>query len=225
MKKLWLIALVFSAILPMCAQTQGRIVFEEEWERKFRKWSMTEKYTWELIFNDTMAICRWVKPEIDEGVGAVRTYRWMQDLSDIYVSFPREKRVEDAQDFMRRTFVMQDAFPPFKWKMTGKQGLVESYPCMEAMYVDGQDTIYAWFSPRIPISIGPREFRGLPGMILFIEADGGSRKITIQSVDLEYLPTPEDFVYKLPKGQKMDYAKFLQLRREKADELKEMYGQ
>ena len=216
---------LFLFTLSVTAQQHGKITYTEEWKRDFRNWSYTETHTWELIFNDSIAICRWIKPKEEEkSAGAVQVYRWQMDINDLYVSYFAEKRIEDVQDFMRKTFIIKDNFPDIRWKMTGKQGLVESHPCMEAMYRDGDDTIYAWFSPRIPVSIGPREYRGLPGIILYMEADGGKRKITIEDVDLKYVPSEEELQYKLPKGQKSSYADFAKMRREKSEEMKEMYG-
>ncbi len=207
------------------AQTSGKVVFNEKWERSFRNWSYTEAHTWELYFNDTIAVCHWIKPEEKESAGAVKTFSWMQDLEDVYVSHIREKQVEDAVEFFRRTFLIDGDFPSFKWKMTGKQGLVEEFPSMEAMTVSGSDTIYAWFSPRIQVPVGPREFRGLPGLILFLETEGGNRSFTLESVDLNYTPTSEDLSFKRPnKGKEMTYDEFIKFRNEKAEEMREMYG-
>lgn len=209
----------------MQAQISGKVVYNETWERKFRNWSYTETHTWELYFNDTIAVCHWIKPEAEEQTGSVKVYSWMQDLEDVYVSHLPEKRVEDAVDFFRKMFLINGPFPGYRWKMTGKQGLVEEFPSMEAMTVSGIDTIYAWFSPRIQVPVGPREFRGLPGLILYLETDGGNRVFTIESVDLKYTPTASDLTYSRPnKGKDMTYEAFIKFRNEKAQEMKEMYG-
>lgn len=203
------------------AQVQGKITYEEVWERKFRNWSFTEEYTWELIFNDTIAVCRYVKKPEDP---MERRPRWMRDPTDIYVTYPATSEVHDVINFMQRNFILKGASANFRWKMTGKQGMVESYPGMEARAIEGNDTILAWFSPVIPLSIGPREFRGLPGAIIYLEQDGGKRKITIQNLDLDYTPLAEDFQVEYPKGEKSSYNDFIKLRIEKTAELREMYG-
>ncbi|MCH8547112.1 MAG: GLPGLI family protein, partial [Cryomorphaceae bacterium] len=195
------------------------------WERSFRNWSYKESHTWELVFNDTIAICRWIKPkEEDKSTGAVQVYKWQRDVEDIYVTHIAEKKVEDAVDFMRKMFQIDGDFPKYRWKMTGKQGLVEEFPCMEAMTTDGLDTIYAWFSPRMQLPIGPREFRGLPGAVLYLEADGGNRKISIESIDLSYQPTEADLAFSRPKGKSITYEEFIPFRREKMQEMRDMYG-
>lgn len=206
------------------AQINGKIVYNETWERSFRNWSYTETHTWALFFNDTIAVCKWVKPEVKEQSGAVQVYSWQQDLADVYVSHLPQKQVEDAVDFMRKTFLIDGAFPAYRWKMTGKQGLVEEFPSMEAVTVSGRDTIYAWFSPRLQLPVGPREFRGLPGIILYLEADGGNRSVTLSSVDLNYVPSEKDLTVTRPKGKEMTYESFILFRNEKTEEMKEMYG-
>lgn len=217
--------ILFFSLQLLSAQNSGKIVFSEEWERSFRNWSYQESHTWELVFNDTIAICRWIKPEEDDkSTGAVQVYRWQRDVEDIYVTHIPDRKVEDAVDFMRKMFQVDGDFPNYRWKMTGKQGLVEEFPSMEAMTVDGQDTIYAWFSPRLQLPIGPREFRGLPGAILYLEADGGKRKISIESVDLSYELTNSDFDFSRPKGKSTTYKEFIPFRREKMQEMIDMYG-
>lgn len=214
--------ILFIVFLPKAeAQVQGKITYQEVWERKFRNWSFTEEHTWELIFTDTIAICRFVKPPEDN---MEKRPRWMRNPTDMYISYPAVGEVHDAVSFMQRNFTIKGAAPTFKWKMTGKQGMVEAYPGMEARSIEGNDTILAWFSPVVPLSIGPREFRGLPGAIIYLEQDGGKRKITIQNLDLEYVPKPEDFEVELPKGEKSTYDAFIKLRIEKTAELREMYG-
>ncbi len=218
---LLLICLPFVFIPQANAQVQGKITYEEVWERKFRNWSYTQEYTWELIFNDTIAVCRFVKKPEDP---MENRPRWMRDPTDVYLTYPAVTEVHDAVNFMQRNFILKGAAPNFRWKMTGKQGMVESYPGMEARTIEGKDTILAWFSPVVPLSIGPREFRGLPGAIIYLEQDEGRRKITIQSLDLDYVPTEEDFKVDFPKGEKSTYEDFIKLRIEKTAELREMYG-
>ena len=216
---LFIILLGFN--LSSFGQTQGKITYKEVWERKFRNWSFTEDHTWEIIFNDTIAVCRWIKPKEDNNE---QRPRWMRDLTDVYVTYPQNNEVHDAVNFMQRNFILKGSPATMKWRMTGKQGMVESYPAMEARSIEGKDTILAWFTPVVPLSIGPREFRGLPGAIIYLEQDAGRRKITIENLDLQYVPKESDFKVDFPKGEKSSYEDFIKLRIEKTAELREMYG-
>lgn len=66
-------------------------------------------------------------------------------------------------------FIVSDTFSPFKWEITGDTKLVAGYNCYAAStYFRGRNYI-AYFTPEIPVSVGPYKFGGLPGLILEIK--------------------------------------------------------
>ena len=56
-----------------------------------------------------------------------------------------------------------------KWKIEKETKNLENYKLQRATTNFGGREWIAWFSSDIPISEGPYKFRGLPGLILFLE--------------------------------------------------------
>lgn len=61
------------------------------------------------------------------------------------------------------------------WNITSESKMVDEYLCYKANYVksyigrDGKEkniTIIAWFAPSLPYAYGPKDYNGLPGLIL-----------------------------------------------------------
>jgi GLPGLI family protein len=67
---------------------------------------------------------------------------------------------------------------PLEWEITNKTKKIGKYTCRQAKTTekiysrDGYflyNNIIAWFAPDIPISFGPKNYNGLPGLILQID--------------------------------------------------------
>ena len=61
------------------------------------------------------------------------------------------------------------------WNITSESKMIDEYLCYKANYVksyigrDGKEkniTIIAWFAPSLPYAFGPKDYNGLPGLIL-----------------------------------------------------------
>ncbi len=58
---------------------------------------------------------------------------------------------------------------PIIWEITQESKKIGSYTCFKAIKKDTLNSkrkTVAWFTPQIPVSFGPKEFNGLPGLIL-----------------------------------------------------------
>jgi GLPGLI family protein len=131
--------------------------------------------------------------------GANKTYT---DLKD--------KKVIDQRDFMNRLFLVEKELPEMAWKVTGNQKVILGYPCIEAVKQDtaGNRTI-AWFAPSIKINGGPAGFCNLPGMILGVDINGGSRTLTAKSIE----PAAPGLLILRPKeGKKVSEEEYNKIR-------------
>jgi len=59
----------------------------------------------------------------------------------------------------------------FKWKIGKEKMTVCGYPCRKATCVFRGRKWEAWFTNKIPVSLGPWKFCGLPGLILRVNDD------------------------------------------------------
>ncbi len=119
---------------------------------------------------------------------------------------------------MTSLFLIENKIESGNWKPGTEQRKIQGYICQEATMKRGEETITAWFTPNIPISIGPDNYGGLPGLILAIDING-ENVILATSVDLT---PPSDSKLSKPKdGKKIKQEAFDRIVVEKVEEFKE----
>ncbi|MDZ7846684.1 MAG: GLPGLI family protein [Owenweeksia sp.] len=136
-----------------------------------------------------------------------------------------DRKVRDARELLSKYFLIKDDLLKQKWKISGKQVLVENYPCMEAVLKEDTLVHRAWFAPQLKLPLGPKKWRGLPGIILYMELNNGRSIISVESINLEYEPTKKDFEIEEPEiTETMDWLGFEALYKKKMAERRSMYG-
>jgi len=103
----------------------------------------------------------------------------------------------ESLDFMGRTFLIRGPSPTYEWVFVGEQSEFLGYMVQKAITRRDTTLIEAWFTPEIPVSAGPGQYGGLPGMILVVSVDGGSELYSATDIDLgpiepEALAAPEE---------------------------------
>jgi len=89
----------------------------------------------------------------------------------------------EVREFLGRTFRIPEARPAFAWKLTGEAASFLGYPVYQAIAKQDSTTIEAWFTPDIPVSAGPAQYGGLPGLILTLAVDSNRVVYTATAVD------------------------------------------
>ena len=138
-----------------------------------------------------------------------------------YTNFA-ERSSLDSRNFFGKDFLIEGSRDPLKWKITGEQKQVGSYLCQKATFQDTSQSIEVWFTPMIPVSSGPDDFFGLPGMILHMDFDSGTRQITATDISLKALA--EGQITRPTKGKKVSKDQFTEIRDEKIKEMEEEFG-
>ena len=68
-----------------------------------------------------------------------------------------------------------DSLTNYTWNLNGETKIVAGYTCKKATTEDirmgSKQNIVAWYTEAIPVSDGPSNFNGLPGLILELEID------------------------------------------------------
>lgn len=138
------------------------------------------------------------------------------NLNKIYCDFEKEEKTE-LKEFMTRQFRVQSPLAATAWKLLNETPkMIMGYNCMAAEYQDGENVIKAWFTPQIPVSAGPAEYNGLPGLILAVEKND----YTIY-VASRFNKELESDVLKRPKeGKKVTEEELDQIIVEKTEEFK-----
>jgi|GEM_PF-672376 len=63
-------------------------------------------------------------------------------------------------------FIIKEELPDIEWQITNQKKRIGDLNCIGAVGVFGGRTYDVWFTPDIPVSLGPYKLMGLPGLIL-----------------------------------------------------------
>lgn len=159
--------------------------------------------------------------------------------SDVLYKNIKEDRYANKTELMGKIFLVKDSLRKYDWKMTSETKNIGTYTCYKATYereqestsvtmVDGEmkeskkmETIITtvWYTPDIPISNGPGDFGGLPGLIL--EVNDGRQTIVCSEIVLN--PKEKITIEEPKKGKKVSREKFGEISREKSKEMMDRF--
>ncbi|MEM9930736.1 MAG: GLPGLI family protein, partial [Bacteroidota bacterium] len=127
-----------------------------------------------------------VPPKTPPGGGGRGSW-WMRRAQnpDIFYTSLADSMVTDRRQVMDQAFIMEDKWITPNWNIANmKVGMKElPLPTQLATAVSAEgDTLTAYFTPSIPLGIGPRGYGGLPGAIVYL-------KVTKEGRTTEYKMT------------------------------------
>ncbi len=90
------------------------------------------------------------------------------NFPDTYIKVDQQNNINTAIDFMgtKRGFIVIDDNLKYTWQITTETKQVQNYTCYKATTTFRGNTFEAWFTPEIPINVGPWKWYGLPGLIV-----------------------------------------------------------
>lgn len=213
---------------------------EEQLMAQMKKQGQKE-YT--LKFNLTESVWKEVEslegggPATASGGGANVVIRVSGSGSNgsLYKNTAELKYIEETELFSK-PFLIDDELETREWELTDESRKIGNYTAYKAVFstiterkmmtfADGEDgemktvsdtvNIDAWYTPEIPVSQGPSNYWGLPGLIL--EINDGTTTFLCTKVVLN----PEDGVkIKVPsKGKKVNREELRVIRDEKTKEM------
>ncbi|SCY27163.1 GLPGLI family protein [Nonlabens sp. Hel1_33_55] len=154
----------------------------------------------------------------------------------------KEGKFYREDQIMGKEFLIIDDVKTYDWQLTQESKKIGNYTCYKATYTpeiteeeqtekekkekdakegslfalipEEDKTITAWWTPEIPISNGPGEYQGLPGMILEVK----EANTILLCTKIEINPE-EDLNIKQPKsGKEINEKDFDELRDKKMEE-------
>ncbi|HMQ05799.1 MAG TPA: GLPGLI family protein [Saprospiraceae bacterium] len=104
--------------------------------------------------------------------------------NNIYHDLVNDRKVEQRGVFEKQ-YLIESSGKTFPWVLSNEAKKIAGKNCQKATYRNDENDILveAWFSPEIPVSVGPDGFRGLPGAILHLDYNQGERVYTAVEVD------------------------------------------
>jgi len=138
-------------------------------------------------------------------------------VQKVFLDFEKNQKLEQVE-YLTRLFLVKSDIQALAWKLGSEKKKVLEYTCMSATVTLDDQEIVAWFSPEIPVSLGPSVYGGLPGLIMAVERNGETAYVAT-SVGLT--PPAEGSLEKPDKGNKVSREEFESIRKEKEKEWKE----
>tara|TARA_R110002072_G_scaffold44651_2_gene124701 strand:- start:2794 stop:3669 length:876 start_codon:yes stop_codon:yes gene_type:complete len=206
--------------------------------------AMQKEY--ELKFNKTESSYTEVET-LDEGDtpgrrgGGMRIFANIMGSGGSYYKNISSKVLLEQTDLYGKQFLITDSLTDWKWKLGKESKKIGSYTCYKATATrimktatfsrgaDGESEqketeveqeIVAWWTPEIPISQGPKNFWGLPGLIM--ELNDGRTTMVCSKVVLN--PKEKVEIKVLKDGKKVSSEEYAKIMREKMEEMQEVYG-
>ena len=155
----------------------------------------------------------------------------------LYKNLAEQNYIKE-EDLMGRAFLVKDSLNTYDWELTGESKQIGDYTCQKATYttiVDskvfsmGKDemetskdtvNVTAWFTMQIPVSHGPDDFWGLPGLILELQ----NRGMTYIAERIVLNPN-EPVKIEIPKkGEMISSKDYEALSEEKMEEMMKRYS-
>ena len=170
-------------------------------------------------------------PKVPKSNGAILMIGGMAGGTDVLYKNIKEKRMANKTDLMGKIFLIKDNLVSYDWELTGETKNIGNYTCYKAVFekeeesieikmIDGEvkeekgikkRTIIAWYTTDIPISNGPKNYGGLPGLIL--EVNDGNE--TIMCSELVLNPSKTIDIKEPTKGKQVSRKKFSEISLEK----------
>ena len=165
--------------------------------------------------------------------------------SDVLYKNLKENRFTNQNESFSRLFLIQDELQKHDWALSNEKKFIGAYECFKAtkiievpimrarISVNGdrdldaedennepemkQQEVVAWYAPKIPVSNGPANYHGLPGLIL--EVNDGTTTIICSKIVLN--PEKEVTIEEPKKGDKMNQEKYDAIMEKKMSEMQE----
>jgi GLPGLI family protein len=233
MKKIILTLFTFACVLPVFAQvTSGKVTYKEtikiglaleEHEEAAQFAAMLPK---EQSFQKILTFTPEASLYQPDAKPADKPADQNPMSVIINMAMPQEKTYHDIKagktisqkEFMSRKFLVTGDAKKTTWKMTGQQKKILGYPCMQAVTTKDSEQVVVWYTPAIPVSTGPMEANGLPGLVLGIEV---GKLYSLEAVKLEPGNIDKKDIQKPTEGKKVTNEEYEKIVMEKTKEMAE----
>lgn len=138
----------------------------------------------------------------------IASLRFTLDFN-FYIDFTLKKTIKEKDDGI----LISENLKNIEWQILNESKKIGDYLVYKATYNktyigrDGKNkssTVVAWFAPSLPYSYGPKEYYGLPGLILELQ----DKETTFIASNMEFYENEINILF--PKGKKIseeDYNK------------------
>ena len=159
--------------------------------------------------------------------------------TDIYYKNIKDQKFANKTAIMGKPFLVKDKLKQYNWELSSETKNIGMYTCYKATsteevenvkisMINGESketkttetvTTTAWYTTQVPISNGPKNYQGLPGLIL--EINDGKNLIVCTEIVLN--PEKTVVIEEPTKGKVVNKKKFDKIQKQKSDEMMEKF--
>lgn len=169
----------------------------------------------------------------------------MSGGSDILYKNIKTKRYTNQNESFSKVFLVKDDLEDIEWKLESETRNIGDYTCFKATTTrevediesgisfnhdkdlsttDAEPkmkeiTITAWYTPQIPVSVGPGNYHGLPGLIL--EVNDGTETVICSKIVLN--PKDGSKIVEPDTGKELSQEAYDEIMEKKMKEMEERY--
>lgn len=201
---------------------------------------LQKEYT--LTFSKTESIYKEVEQLQQGGFPGMDIFGTVMGTGGIFYKQVKDSRETRQMEFFGKEFLIKDSLKTIDWKLGKESKTIGSYTCFKATaeteviersistHADDEEideesekkivTITAWYTPQIPVSQGPDQYWGLPGLIM--EVNNGTTVILCSQVVLN--PKEKVSIEEPKTGEVVTREEFKEIATKKMEQMREMYG-
>lgn len=166
------------------------------------------------------------------GGGGGMRMNFRMPTTTTYTDIAKQTQYEERA-FFEKEFLIVDSLKQYKWKLSEETKTIAKQLCKKATTMitapqqmrvrisrGGENNtdsasnapkppketeLVVWYAENIPVSIGPDNYSGLPGVIMEMDVDNGAQVTTAVEVSAKY---PKKELIQPTKGDKMTRAQF-----------------
>lgn len=204
---------------------------------KMMKKRMEKVY--ELNFTKTISV---FKEQKELGTPSEST-RFNRSANDIFFKDIKNKKIINKKETFGKIFLIKDTLAVYNWKLEKETKMIGKHFCLKATTQvaakkntrfmrfskkSEEDStkikqpkmmeVTAWYTPEIPVNNGPKEYHGLPGLIL--EVNAGQLQILCTKIVLN---TKEKEIIPPTKGTVITQKEYDKIMTKKMEEMRERF--
>ena len=165
------------------------------------------------------------------GGGGGMRMNFRMPTTTTYTDIAKQTQYEERA-FFEKEFLIVDSLKQYKWKLSEETKTIAKQLCKKATTMitapqmrmrisrGGENNtdsaanapikpketeLVVWYAENIPVSVGPDNYSGLPGVIMEMDVDNGASVTTAVEVSAKY---PKKELIQPTKGEKMNRAQF-----------------
>lgn len=136
----------------------------------------------------------------------------------IYKNYKTNEYLHEA-DVLGKQLLVKDKLEKYNWQLLDETKKIGSYNCKKATASINNEAVTAWYTEDVPLQEGPRDYYGLPGLVIEVIAEKKTYH-AIKIIDSK----AQISITKPSKGSVVTKKEYVKILDEKINDLKRELG-